>query len=81
MEGGGGGEGGWELITWEAFCPAPAAAARMQMQEASRLGEEAMARMVWCAHRRADTDAPSLAPPVPGHPSTLVGLCGCRGLD
>lgn len=38
--GGGGGEGGWELITWEAFCPAPAAAAaaRMQMKEASRLG-------------------------------------------
>lgn len=39
----GGGEGGWELITCEAFCPAPAAAVRMQMKEASHPdGEKGM---------------------------------------
>lgn len=81
MEGGGGGEGGWELITWEAFCPAPAAAVRMQMKEASRLGEKTMARMGWCALGRAGMDAPSSAPHVPGTPSTPAGLCSCRGSD
>lgn len=82
MEGG----GGWELITWEAFCPAPAAAGRMQMKESSCLGEKAMVRMVPCAHRRAGTDAPSSASPrprAPLHPGGAVWLpgLGLRWID
>lgn len=72
----GGGEGGWELITCEAFCPA--AAAKMQMEEASRLaGKKAMDGLVWpWVGWDGCTQLGPLYPWAPLHPGGAVRLPG-----
>lgn len=89
--GGGGGEGGWELITWEAFCPAAAeaeaaAAARMQMKGSSRRGGKGdgedgpgVPRMGW--HGCTQLQTPRLRAPLgPGGAVRLPGP-GLRWID